>query len=97
MKYTLGHHGIFMKMDIMKDKNNLPQKQLSKEFVREWLISNGFGLEKELPEFNSAKIQSISNRYIELYEKITGENFEKPNLDFIEKRIQTNLEKYFNN
>ena len=79
--------------------NNLPQKQLSKEFVREWLISNGFqGLEKQkLPEFHSAKIESISNRYIELYEKITGENFEKPHLDFIEKRIQTNLEKYFNN
>lgn len=82
-----------------RQKNNLPQKQLSKEFVREWLISKGFqGLEKQkLPEFHSAKIESISNRYIELYEKITGENFEKPNLDFIEKRIQTNLEKYFNN
>ena len=82
-----------------RQKNNLPQKQLSKEFVREWLISNGFqGLEKQkLPEFHSAKIESISNRYIELYEKITGDNFEKPHLDFIEKRIQTNLEKYFNN
>ncbi len=82
-----------------RQKNNLPQKQLSKEFVREWLISNGFqGLEKQkLPEFHSAKIESISNRYIELYEKITGENFEKPHLDFIEKRIQTNLEKYFYN
>lgn len=82
-----------------RQKNNLPQKQLSKEFVREWLISNGFqGLEKQkLPEFHSAKIESISNRYIELYEKITGENFEKPHLDFIERRIQTNLEKYFNN
>ena len=82
-----------------RQKNNLPQKQLSKEFVREWLMSNGFqGLEKQkLPEFHSAKIESISNRYIELYEKITGDNFEKPHLDFIEKRIQTNLEKYFNN
>jgi len=82
-----------------RQKNNLPQKQLSKEFVREWLISNGFqGLEKQkLPEFHSAKIESISNRYIELYEKITGDNFEKPHLDFIEKRIQTNLEKYFDN
>ena len=82
-----------------RQKNNLPQKQLSKEFVREWLISNGFqGLEKQkLPEFHSAKIESISNRYIELYEKITGENFEKSQLDSIEKRIKTNLEKYFNN
>ena len=82
-----------------RQKNNLPQKQLSKEFVREWLICKGFqGLEKQkLPEFHSAKIESISNRYIELYEKITGDNFEKPHLDFIEKRIQTNLEKYFDN
>ena len=82
-----------------RQKNNLPQRQLSKEFVREWLISKGFqGLEKQkLPEFHSAKIESISNRYIELYEKITGDNFEKPHLDFIEKRIQTNLEKYFDN
>ena len=82
-----------------RQKNNLPQKQLSKEFVREWLISKGFqGLEKQkLPEFHSAKIESISNRYIELYEKITGENFEKSQLDSIEKRIKTNLEKYFNN
>ena len=82
-----------------RQKNNLPQKQLSKEFVREWLISEGFqGLEKQkLPEFNSNKIESISNRYIELYEKITGEKFEKSTLDSKAKRIQTNIDKYFNN
>ena len=82
-----------------RQKNNLPQKQLSKEFVREWLISEGFqGLEKQkLPEFTTNKIESISNRYIELYEKITGEKFEKSTLDSKAKRIQTNIDKYFNN
>ena len=82
-----------------RQKNNLPQKQLSKEFVREWLISNGFqGLEKQkLPEFSSTKIESISRRYIELYEKIIGEKFEKAPIKSIVERIQTNLEKYLNN
>ena len=82
-----------------RQKNNLPQKQLSKEFVREWLISNGFqGLEKQkLPEFSSTKIESISRRYIELYEKIIGEKFEKGPVKSIVERIQTNLEKYLNN
>ena len=82
-----------------RQKNNLPQKQLSKEFVREWLISNGFqGLEKQkLPEFSSTKIDSISRRYIELYEKIIGEKFEKAPIKSIVERIQTNLEKYLNN
>ncbi len=79
--------------------NNIPQKQLSKEFVRKWLISEGFqGLKKQkLPEFTSTRIESISNRYIELYEKITGEKFEKTPLDSIKERVQTNVEKYFNN
>ena len=65
-----------------RQKNNLPQKQLSKEFVREWLISKGFqGLEKQkLPEFHSAKIESISNRYIELYEKFQRGNLFSENL-----------------
>ena len=82
-----------------RQKNNLPQKQLSKEFVRQWLISKGFqGLEKQkLPEFSSYKIESISKRYIELYEKITGEKFEKKPLKPIAERIQNNIEKYFNN
>ena len=56
-----------------------PQKQLSKEFVRQWLISNGFqGLEgQEVPFMSEQYIKSVSDRYIELYENITGENFVK--------------------
>ncbi len=56
-----------------------PQKQLSKEFVREWLMDHGFqGKPREqIPEMNPEMIQEISNRYIELYEHITGEKFEK--------------------
>lgn len=55
------------------------QKQLSKEFVREWLIENNFqGKEgQQVPEISDTKIEEISNRYIELYEKITGEAFQK--------------------
>src|SRR5690606_37184694 len=58
-----------------------PQRQLSKEFVRQWLIENGFqGKEgQQVPEMDDARVNQISERYIELYEKITGENFEKPN------------------
>jgi len=58
---------------------NLPQKQLSKEFVREWLMSEGFqGKEgQKIPEMNEARINLISERYIELYENISGEKFVK--------------------
>jgi len=61
----------------------LTQKQLSKEFVREWLMENGFqGKEgQELPEMTAEKIQEISDRYIELYEIIIGEKFIKTNID----------------
>ena len=54
-----------------------PQKQLSKEFVRQWLISNGFqGLEgQNVPIMSDPYINSVSERYIELYENITGESF----------------------
>lgn len=60
-------------------KNNLPQKQLSKEFVREWLIQNGFqGKEGQtVPPMSDEWIQTISERYIELYEKVTGQKFVK--------------------
>lgn len=72
-----------------------PQKQLSKEFVRQWLISNGFqGLEgQQVPEMSDAYITSVSERYIELYENITGETFIKANISEIRKRIyqKTNL------
>lgn len=69
------------------------QKQLSKEFVRQWLISKGFqGLEgQQLPEMPDTYIEEISERYIELYEQITGETFEKADLSDIESRIETNV------
>jgi phosphoribosylaminoimidazole-succinocarboxamide synthase len=69
------------------------QKQLSKEFVRQWLISNGFqGLEGQtVPEMSDAYIESVSERYIELYENITGETFQKADVANIEARIETNV------
>ena len=69
------------------------QKQLSKEFVRQWLIENGFqGLEgQQIPEMSDAKISEISNRYIELYEQITGEAFVKATTDNVMNRIEKNV------
>lgn len=68
----------------------LPQKQLSKEFVRQWLIANGFqGKEGQtVPEMTDEIVESISDRYIELFEKITGEKFQKANTEEIEARIE---------
>ena len=70
-----------------------PQKQLSKEFVREWLMENNFqGLEGQtVPEMTDAKLEEISNRYIELYEKITGEKFERGEDENIVERIEKNV------
>ncbi|SDS93199.1 phosphoribosylaminoimidazolesuccinocarboxamide synthase [Winogradskyella sediminis] len=72
------------------------QKQLSKEFVRQWLISNGFqGLEGQtLPEMSNAYVQSVSERYIELFEQITGETFVKADVSDIHNRIETNVLSY---
>lgn len=72
---------------------NLPQKQLSKEFVREWLIANNFqGKDGQvIPEMTDSKIEEISNRYIELYESVTGEIFEKSSTDDIVNRIEKNV------
>lgn len=69
------------------------QKQLSKEFVRQWLISNGFqGLEgQEIPFMSDDYIESVSERYIELYENITGEKFEKADVTHIHDRIEKNV------
>ncbi|KAA6432746.1 phosphoribosylaminoimidazolesuccinocarboxamide synthase [Dyadobacter flavalbus] len=71
-------------------QKGLPQKQLSKEFVREWLIENGFqGKEGQtVPEMTDERIQLISDRYIELFEKVTGNRFQKNNLDNPVKRIE---------
>jgi phosphoribosylaminoimidazole-succinocarboxamide synthase len=72
------------------------QKQLSKEFVRQWLIENGFqGLEGQMiPEMNDKKILEISNRYIELFENITGEKFVKGDASNILQRIENNVTDY---
>jgi len=72
------------------------QKQLSKEFVRQWLISNGFqGLEGQiLPEMTDEYIETVSDRYIELYENITGEPFVKADISNIQERIEKNILKY---
>ena len=69
------------------------QKQLSKEFVRQWLISHGFqGLEgQQLPEMSDEYISEVSERYIELYENITGETFVKAPLDDIQNRIERHV------
>ena len=70
-----------------------PQRQLSKEFVREWLMENGFqGKEGQpVPEMTSDIVESISNRYIELYEQITGETFVKALTDDLPGRIEKNV------
>ena len=74
-----------------------PQKQLSKEFVRQWLIQNGFqGLEGQtVPEMSDTYIQTVSERYIELYETITGESFNRADLSNINERIEKNVLNYF--
>jgi phosphoribosylaminoimidazole-succinocarboxamide synthase len=72
---------------------NEPQRQLSKEFVRQWLITNGFqGLEgQQIPEMTPEFIQSVSDRYIELYEKIIGKKFHKGDQSDILNRISKNI------
>lgn len=72
-------------------KNEVVQKQLSKEFVRQWLIANGFqGKDGQtVPEMTDEIVESISERYIELYEKITGEAFQKADTSTIESRIES--------
>ena len=72
------------------------QKQLSKEFVRQWLIENGFqGKDgQQIPEMNDEKIIEISNRYIELYEQITGETFVKASTENVMDRIEKNVNSF---
>lgn len=73
--------------------SNSPQRQLSKEFVRQWLISEGFqGKDGQtVPIMTEEKINSISERYIELYEKITGEQFKKDESENIHQRMEQNI------
>ncbi len=77
----------------------LPQKQLSKEFVREWLMANGFqGQEgQQVPEMTEEVVNGITNRYIELYEHITGEKFEPAPAENVEQRIYDNVTKWLAN
>jgi len=79
-------------------KEGKAQRQLSKEFVRQWLIENGFqGKDGQVvPEMTDEIVQSISDRYIELFEKITGEKFVKAETDAIETRIEEAIKKYLN-
>ena len=72
------------------------QKQLSKEFVRRWLIQNGFqGLEgQQIPDMTEEYIETVSERYIELYEKILGEKFVKADISNINERIERNVLTY---
>lgn len=69
------------------------QKQLSKEFVRQWLIENGFqGKDgQKVPEMTDAVVQGISERYIELFEKVTGESFVKADDQAVLERVETNI------
>ena len=74
------------------------QKQLSKEFVRQWLIQKGFqGLEgQEVPFMSDEYIETVSERYIELYENITGEKFKKADVSNIQERIEMNVTSFLN-
>lgn len=81
-----------------QDKGEI-QKQLSKEFVRQWLIVNGFqGKEgQQIPEMTDQYVQTVSERYIELYENILGEKFVKADVSNINKRIENNVLRYLEN
>lgn len=81
-----------------RQDDNVPQKQLSKEFVRQWLIKNGFqGLEGQtVPEMSDEYVNTVSERYIELYENITGETFQKADISNVTQRIEKNVLHYLN-
>lgn len=81
-----------------RQDNNEAQKQLSKEFVRQWLISNDFqGLDGQtVPVMSDAYIETVSDRYIELYENIMGEPFVKADVSDIQSRIEANVLNYLN-
>lgn len=74
----------------------IAQKQLSKEFVRQWLIANGFQGKagQAVPEMSDEIVESISDRYIELFEQITGEKFVKADIENIETRIEKSILTY---
>jgi phosphoribosylaminoimidazole-succinocarboxamide synthase len=82
-----------------RQQKKQPQKQLSKEFVREWLMDNGFqGLEgQRVPEMTGEVINSISERYIELYENITGDKFNKSDVNNVLQRVENNVLNFIRN
>ena len=73
-----------------------PQKQLSKEFVRQWLIEHDFmgKAGQQVPEMTDEYVSSVSDRYIELYEHITGEKFEKVEAEDLAARIEKNVTEF---
>ncbi|MBP7496953.1 MAG: phosphoribosylaminoimidazolesuccinocarboxamide synthase [Bacteroidales bacterium] len=79
-----------------RQKNNQPQKQLSKEFVREWLIERGFqGKEgQQIPPMDESFVNSVSDRYIELFENITGKQFIKPENTDVLNRVENNIKTF---
>lgn len=81
-----------------RQANGEPQKQLSKEFVRVWLMENGFqGLDgQKMPDMPDEFVQTVTDRYIELYERITGKKFEKSDTSNIQERIEKNVTEYLN-
>jgi phosphoribosylaminoimidazole-succinocarboxamide synthase len=87
----------FLLEDYQRDfGKDVPMNQLSKEFVREWLIANGFqGKDgQKMPDMSDELVWSISNRYIDLYEKVTGKTFIKANTDKIKERVEENVKEY---
>jgi phosphoribosylaminoimidazole-succinocarboxamide synthase len=82
-----------------RQNNNEEQKQLSKEFVRRWLIENGFqGKEgQQIPNMTDEYIETVSERYIELFENIIGESFVKADISNIQERIEKNVMRYLEN
>ena len=70
-----------------------PQKQLSKEFVRQWLIAGGFqGKEgQQIPHMDDAFVDTVTERYIELFEKITGSTFERSDVSDVLARVERNI------
>ncbi len=82
-------------LDSYNNRQNEPPKHLSKEFVREWLMKNGFSgqEDQEVPEMNDEIVNNISERYIELFQQLTGKDFIKPKEVDIVKRIEDNINK----
>jgi len=82
-----------------RQKINEPQKQLSKEFVREWLMDKGFqGKEgQQVPKIDESFVQLVSERYIELFENITGNKFEKSDISNTLSRVENNILKFLKN